>query len=150
MQNSNYNTPRNSMDAPQSTADMDINTGNAPSDVDDATNDDGTPVLDDQDLAENDLSEDEAEDVEWEETEGDDTATDDEDDEDEDASTEEDDEDDEDATETDDDEDEDDSISASMKNKSTSGGGKDTNDGGEPATYLKKGRGMTTGSRGTK
>ena len=38
--------------------------------ADDAIEDDGTPVLDEEDLEENDLDVEEAEDIEWEETKG--------------------------------------------------------------------------------
>ena len=41
--------------------DQDMSTGN------DAVEDDGTPVLDEEDLEENDLDEEEAEDLEWDE-----------------------------------------------------------------------------------
>lgn len=36
------------------------------------------------------------------------------------------------------------------KNKATSGGGKDVNDGGRPASEIKRGKGETTGSKGSK
>lgn len=45
--------------------DEDLNEGSGS--TADAVEDDGTPVLDEEDLEENDLDEDEVEDIEWEE-----------------------------------------------------------------------------------
>jgi len=46
---------------------MDMDESEDMSTTNDAVEDDGTPVLDEEDLEENDLDEDEAEDLEWEE-----------------------------------------------------------------------------------
>lgn len=60
------NDPRNSSN--NNFEEDEILTGNGPGD-EEALEEDGTPVLDEEDLEENNLDEEEVEDVEWEEPE---------------------------------------------------------------------------------